>query len=729
MIELRPYQTEAVEGVRNAFRRGRRAPLLCAPTGAGKCLGRGTPVMLYDGTVRPVETIQVGDLLMGPDSKPRRVTSLASGREEMFRVTPMRGDAYVVNRSHVLSLKMTGGSLNSCGIPDGTVVNLTVDAYLHRTKTFRHCAKGWRAAVDFPAHAAPLPLDPYFLGVWLGDGSSRHASITTGDQEIMDSVREYASAQGLVVREEENSPGSVVLHLVTGEVRGRGRGHRTNPVKLALHEMGLIQNKHIPHRFRTANRADRLELLAGILDTDGYWSGKGFELTLKSERLIDDTIFVARSLGFSAFKAPARKVCGSTGAAGDYWRCNINGPVDLIPCRIARKRAPARGQVKNPLLTGISVESLGEGEYFGFEVSGPDRLFLLGDFTVTHNTVMFSYVASSTAARGRRVLILAHRKELIRQASRKLSDAGIAHGIIAPGFTPTDDLVQVASVQTLQRRLKDPRYSPPDLIVIDEAHHAVAGQWATVVAAYPRACILGVTATPERLDGRGLGVAHGGPFDALVMGPTVRFLIDNGFLTPTRVFAPADGPDLTGIRTRGGDYEVGSLAAAMSGAQLVGDAVEHYAKHAPGQPAILFSPSVAHAETMAAAFRVKGWRATAASGTSSAADRDAAINGLASGAVQILCSCDLISEGLDVPAVGCVILMRPTKSLGLYLQQVGRGLRPAPGKSHLVVLDHAGCSLQHGMVEDDRQWSLEGRDRKAKPAGTKQCKACFVNRH
>lgn len=341
-------------------------------------------------------------------------------------------------------------------------------------------------------------------------------------------------------------------------------------------------------------------------------------------------------------------------------------------------------------------------------------------------TVMFSYVAHGASGKGQRVLILAHRKELIRQASRKLSDAGISHGIIAPGFTPSDDLVQVASVQTLQRRLRDPRYSPPDLIVIDEAHHAVAGQWATVVAAYPRARILGVTATPERLDGRGLGVAHGGPFDTLVMGPTVRFLIDNGFLTPTRVFAPADGPDLTGIRTRGGDYEVGSLSAAMSGAQLVGDAVEHYAKHASGQPAILFSPSVAHAETMAAAFRAKGWRATAASGASASADRDAAINGLATGAVQVLCSCDLISEGLDVPAVGCVILMRPTKSLGLYLQQVGRGLRPAPGKSHLVVLDHAGCSLQHGMIEADRQWNLEGRDRKAKAPSTRQCKACFA---
>ena len=343
-------------------------------------------------------------------------------------------------------------------------------------------------------------------------------------------------------------------------------------------------------------------------------------------------------------------------------------------------------------------------------------------------TVMFGFVAQQTAARGRRVLILAHRKELIRQASRKLDDTGVLHGIIAPGHTPTRDLVQVASVQTLGRRLSDPRYQAPDLIVVDEAHHAVAGQWRDIVTAYPSARILGVTATPERLDGKGLGLEVGGIFDHLVIGPTVADLVAGGFLTPTRIFAPAEAPDLSGIRTRGGDYEAGALADAMGRAQLVGDAVKHYARHTPGQAAILFSPSVAHAEAMAEAFRAAGWRAQAASGSTPPAQRDAAIQGLATGAVQVLCSCDLISEGLDVPAVGAVILMRPTKSLGLYLQQVGRGLRPAPGKTHLTVLDHAGNTHRHGPPEMPRAWSLEGRPKKEREAvpPTRQCPECFA---
>jgi len=344
-------------------------------------------------------------------------------------------------------------------------------------------------------------------------------------------------------------------------------------------------------------------------------------------------------------------------------------------------------------------------------------------------TVIFSYVAHGAAAKGRTVVVLVHRRELIRQASRKLTETGVPHGIIAPGHTPTRDLVQVASVQTLGRRLGDPRYQAPDLIIIDEAHHAVAGQWATVAAAYPNARLLGVTATPQRMDGLGLGISAGGPFDEMVLGPTVADLIAGGYLTPTRVFAPAEAPDLRGIKTRGGDYETGALADAMSKPQVVGCAVGHYQHHAAGLPAILFSPSVAHAEATAEAFRAAGVRAVAASGSTPAAERDAAIAGLGDGRVQVLCSCDLISEGLDVPAVGAVILLRPTKSLGLFLQQVGRGLRPAPGKTHLVVLDHAGNTLTHGMPEALREWSLEGRKKgraTEKEPPVRQCPSCYA---
>lgn len=345
-------------------------------------------------------------------------------------------------------------------------------------------------------------------------------------------------------------------------------------------------------------------------------------------------------------------------------------------------------------------------------------------------TVVFSFVARTSSSRGKRVLIVAHRRELIRQASAKLTSTGVPHGIIAPGFTPNAEMVQVGSVQTLGRRLD--KIGLFDLIVLDESHHAVAGQWADLIATQPAAYVLGVTATPERLDGRGLGVSAGGCFDDMVIGPTIADLIADGYLTPSRVFAPISAPDLTGIATKGGDFDPSGLQNAMDVPSITGDSVAHYTKYAAGLPAIAFCVSVRHAAAVAAAFREAGWRAVEANGSTPAAERDAAIQGLATGATQVLCVCDLVSEGLDIPLVGAVILLRPTKSLGLYVQQVGRGLRPAPGKTHLIVLDHAGNTLRHGLPDMSHAWTLNGRKKRSRKSdaekgpAVKQCASCFL---
>ena len=359
-------------------------------------------------------------------------------------------------------------------------------------------------------------------------------------------------------------------------------------------------------------------------------------------------------------------------------------------------------------------------------------------------TVCFSAVVSSAAQRGNSALVMAHRRELVRQASAKLSDAGVPHGIIAPGFSQTADIVQVGSIQTLGRRTE--RLRRFDLIIPDEAHHATAGQWKSLIQSQPDAKLLGVTATPERLDGKGLGVECGGPFDALVVGTSVNDLMDDGYLVTAHVLAPSEAPDLSRVATVRGDFSTAGLEAAM-GATLTGDAVKHYAKYADGLPAIAFCTTVAHARDVAETFRAAGYRAVAADGTTPTPIRDAAIAGLASGSVQVLCTCDLISEGLDVPAVSAVILLRPTQSLGLFLQQVGRGLRCvyAPGdystrigrlnaiagskKPRLIVLDHAGNTLRHGLIETVRDWTLEGRKARAKkdtPPPTWRCFRCFA---
>lgn len=341
-------------------------------------------------------------------------------------------------------------------------------------------------------------------------------------------------------------------------------------------------------------------------------------------------------------------------------------------------------------------------------------------------TIVFSAITASAAGRGRRVLVLVHRRELISQASAKLAVAGVPHGTIAAGAPATADPVQVASVQTLIRRLPRITWSP-DLIIIDEAHHAAAGSWAAIIDHWPDALRLGVTATPRRLDGRGLR----GSFDALISGPTVADLTVAGYLSPARIYAPPCKADLSGIRTRAGDFAADQAAAAMDRPTVTGDAIEHYRRLCPGAPAVAFCCTAAHAEAVAAQFRAAGLTAATILGTTAPADRQQQVADLAAGRLQILVSVDVISEGFDCPGAAAAILLRPTQSEALYLQQVGRVLRPAPGKPHALILDHVGNVHRHGWPDDPRDWSLDDRRRRTRAAdGTaptvRTCPQCFA---
>ena len=332
-------------------------------------------------------------------------------------------------------------------------------------------------------------------------------------------------------------------------------------------------------------------------------------------------------------------------------------------------------------------------------------------------TIIFSAIAHSAAARGKQVLILVHRRELLHQASRKLTDIGLDHGLIAAGMTATDQPVQVASVQTLVRRLLTMDWQP-SLIIIDEAHHASAGSWDRVLRHWPDAFRLGVTATPCRLDGRGLASA----FDQLVLGPSVADLTNWGFLSPARIYAPPVVADLTGLRRRAGDYATDQAATAMDRPTVTGDAIAHYTRLASGQRAIAFCCSVDHASHVAASFNAAGIPAATLLGNTP--DRDAVVAAFDGGSVQILVTVDVVSEGFDIPAASCAILLRPTQSLGLYLQQVGRVLRPAPGKQAAVILDHVGNVHRHGFPDDHREWSLAEGARRATGTAAPSVRTC-----
>ena len=338
-------------------------------------------------------------------------------------------------------------------------------------------------------------------------------------------------------------------------------------------------------------------------------------------------------------------------------------------------------------------------------------------------TIILASIAAQAAARGRQVLILVHRRELIHQTASKLAWAGLDHGIIAAGHPASDHAVQIASVQTLVRRLSRMDWAP-SLVIIDEAHHAAAGSWRQILEHWPDAYRLGVTATPCRLDGRGLSEA----FDHLVHGPSVADLVFWRFLSAARIYAPPVVADLSGIRKRAGDYANDQAAAAMDRPTVTGDAIAHYQRLAAGQQAIAFCCNVAHAVSVCDAFKTAGISAALLLG--STGNRDQVVADFAAGIVRVLVTVDVVSEGFDVPAASCAILLRPTQSLGLYLQQVGRVLRPAPGKDAALILDHVGNVTRHGFPDDPREWSLsEGivRGGRGTPApSVRTCPDCYA---
>ncbi len=316
-----------------------------------------------------------------------------------------------------------------------------------------------------------------------------------------------------------------------------------------------------------------------------------------------------------------------------------------------------------------------------------------------------------------------HRREILAQTELTMRLGGIEPGWIARGKRPDNAAaVHLVGLQYAASRLD--QLEAPKGMIIDEAHHAVAGGHTAVMEAYPDAIQLGLSATPSRLDGRGLGDR----FDVLLKGPSVRWLIDNQFLSPFRYFAPGQ-PDLSGVRTVAGDYSKTGIEEIMGEADLIGDVVRHYRELADGQPGIVFGVTRAHSASIAAAFQAQGIAAAHIDGSMGDVERDSIVGRFRAGELKILCNVDLFGEGFDVPGIVYCGLCRPTKSLTMWMQQCGRALRMFEGKGEAIICDHAGNTFLHGLPDDERRWSLDAPAKKTRgPSDATpihQCPMCY----
>jgi hypothetical protein len=397
-----------------------RGLLLYHGLGSGKCLAKDTAVMLSDGSVKMVQDIKVGDLLMGDDSTPRTVLSLARGRDKMYDIVPIKGEKYTVNQEHILCLRASGFpkisfnkhksnthfniqwlennefqsrtfTYNSDNLEDvrktandffetvrntDNVLEIAVKDYLNLSDKKKGFLKGYRVPIEFPEK--PLPMEPYMIGYWLGDGTSGGSAITSQDSTVLHYFSNELPKYGL----------SLNYHCgYTYGISGNGK-NGGNAFLNALKGNNMINNKHIPALYKCNSRENRLKLLAGLLDSDGSYGNGGFEFSQKNENLMNDVVYLARSLGFSCYKVEKKTTWTYKGEKkyGTAFRVCINGSgLHEIPTKIPRKRAAPRKQIKDVLVTGITVKYVREDDYYGFMIDG-NRRFVLGDFTATHNT-------------------------------------------------------------------------------------------------------------------------------------------------------------------------------------------------------------------------------------------------------------------------------------------------------------------------------------------------------
>lgn len=740
-LSLRPYQRAAIEALYDYFSASSGNPLVVMPTG---CHAAGTLILMHDGSTKAVEDIVVGDHVMGPDSRPRRVLQLAHGREPMWRVIPKKGEPFVVNEGHILSLATTNeGKPHRCAQDGSRIDNISVRDYLAKSKSWKHLRKLRRVAVEFPPQQNPI-LEPWTLGALLGDGCLTNGIVLSNpDQEVLDGVWAEMERHGLRYNARENGRGTCWGVGFGDDAASRSQPNRVTRILRSLGVAGAgAAAKFIPDDYRLGSRETRLGVLAGLLDTDGHLdSGTGFDFISKSRRLSDDVVFVARSLGLWAACSACEKF-DQNGAGGTFWRVSIAGDTDIIPTRVARKKARPRLQKKSPLVTGFALEPLPADDFYGFALDG-DHLYLTSDFVVHHNTGKSLCIAGFTreaiAAYGdTRVLVLTHVKELIQQNFMAMLRAWpeAPAGIYSAGLSRRDIHAQIlfAGIQSIHRHARQVQRC--DLVLIDEAHllgRGDSGMYRSFLAQLNEINagllkVVGFTATPYRLDS---GMLHEGKdrlFTDIAFDVPVLEMIQQGYLCPVVPKQTSTQLDVGGVGTRGGEFIAKDLEAAVDRDEVTRAAVAEIVQHGEGRGSwLVFCSGVAHARHVRDAIREHGISAETVTGDTPGPERDGILAAFKAGRLRCVTNANVLTTGFDAPGTDLIALLRPTKSVGLYVQMVGRGTRLAEGKDDCLVLDFAGNTARHGPID-----TVDGR--KKEPAGDgeapiKVCPECQTINH
>lgn len=704
-VAPRDYQEPWVEGLLSTNQGVGVAPPGCHPAGTG--------VLMADGTIKLVENVRVGDRLMGQHGA-RAVLQLRRGRDAIYKVHPHKGTPFFVNAAHKLTLVWSGAG------KDGELVDPTIKEYLKLSPWAKSRLKLLRCPVEkFDGDKASLSLDPYFLGLLLGNGSLKYQiGLSTTDSEISSEARKQAEVHGVRLRE-ERTPGKCPTYFFAGkDYHNSWSGcTSTNPILATLQELGLhgcgADSKFIPHTYKTGSKRDRLELLAGLLDAGGHLNNNTYDFILKSKVLADDLIFVCRSLGLAAYST-ARVINN-----GLYWRVCVSGNTHEIPCRLSRKKATPRSQVKNVCRSGFWIEKVDDNQpYYGFTVDG-DHRYLLADFTLTRNSGKTIMGLMAYARLGQPCLWLTHTGRLVRQARVRARDfLGIDAGIIGKGKEELAHFT-VGSIQTLMRRDLEKYRKLFGMVILDECHHAPAKTFLEVLSAFDAHYRYGLTATPYREDGLGELM-----FQAI--GPALCYL-DKGELRqrgqlmtpfvrrrPTNFYFPYNP-------TGGKKFNYKALCDALAddnerNNQIATDVIVESSLE-DNNICIVLVGRIPHGEELYNKLSQVLPDVGFVHSRMSSKKSDEILDAFENGKLRILVATyRMLAEGFDYQPTNRLFLTAPYKGRSLIEQACGRIERTFPGKTNAVVFDYVDTRI--GVLNRQAEVRLDVYEANAMPVAT-----------
>lgn len=708
-IHLRSYQSEAIDAVNTAWAEGMQRPAVVLPTGGGKAQPVDEPVLTPLGWVK-IGALSVGDEVIGSTGRPVRVTGVfPQGLRPTVTVRFTDNTEVRCDRDHLWSVQTR--SMKYDAVRRGSKAWKTMTA-----RELQESTQEWYVPVPGTVvygPGEPLPIDPYTLGVLLGDGGlSVPGQVKVHTRHDIVPLLSVPAGHRVTLGHDQGVIGNYPI--------GSRVGRSPNLVMDALRAMGLhghtAHGKFIPERYLRSTPSERLELLRGILDTDGSASRNSVDYASVSESLVDGVAELVRSLGGRCRVSRKQTTWTHLGVKkrGLAYRAYITMPRDVNPFRVPRKaNARLGGQQFDPVKKVASVDDGPDLECVCISVDATDHLYVTNGFTVTHNTVVFAHtIQRFIRGCGERAVVLVHRDELADQAIAKIRSVApeLRVGKVKAADNDVAAQVAVCSIQTLARErrlglLLDAQRSAGrvGLVIADEAHHASSRSWTAVMTALgcyaPETGVkaVGVTATMARGDGEGLGDT----WEDVVYTKSILWMISKGYLVDVRGQSIETSMDLSQVKRSGGDYQAKSLGSellAAGGPDIIAKAMQTYA---PDRRSVVFTPDVASAVATTDALNAAGVRSAAVSGATPREERLSAYEAFRTGKIQALANCAVLVEGWDAPWADCVVVARPTQSAPLWQQMIGRGLRPyGQAKKDCLVLDLTGTGGRLSTLVD-----------------------------